>query len=86
MHVKKGKRLSYQYHKGRSEFWHVVSGKIVVTLNNKQIPLRAGGEINVPAKAKHRIKSLEDSVVLEITSGKFDENDIVRLEDDFHRK
>lgn len=86
LYVKKGKRLSYQYHKGRSEFWHVLSGRIIVTLNTKQIQLRRGGEISIPTKAKHRIKGLEDSVVLEISSGKFDENDVVRLEDDFKRK
>ncbi len=86
LYVKKGKRLSYQYHKGRSEFWHVVSGKIVAVLNGRRIPLRAGGEITIPKMAKHRIIGVEDAVVLELASGKFDENDIVRIEDDFNRK
>src|SRR5208337_98750 len=71
LYVKKGKRNSYQYHNGRSEFWKIVSGRVLVTLNGKNIYLRAGGEVKIPVRAKHRVKALEDSIVLEITFGKF---------------
>ncbi len=85
LYIKAGKRLSYQYHRHRSEFWHVVSGEAVVTINGKDKKLRKDGETVVPKLAKHRITGLTDTIVLEVAFGKFDENDIIRIEDDFGR-
>ncbi|MDE1855029.1 MAG: phosphomannose isomerase type II C-terminal cupin domain [Candidatus Micrarchaeota archaeon] len=86
LYIKKGKRLSYQYHNHRSEVWHVVSGRVLMTINGKNLLLGKGGEAVIPVKAKHRGKGLADAVILEIDYGKFDEDDIVRLQDDFNRK
>ena len=85
LYVKKGHRLSYQYHLLRSEFWKVVSGKIEVVLDGTRKALKAGDSISVPCRAKNRIEGVEDSVVLEIAYGRFDENDIVRVDDDYGR-
>jgi mannose-6-phosphate isomerase len=82
------KRLSLQRHKFRSEHWHVVCGKALVTLNDKQIPLKKGMSIDIPTGAAHRIKNtgLENLVFIEIQQGEyFGEDDIERLEDDFGR-
>ena len=83
MYFKPGHRFSHQYHNNRSEFGGVVSGK--VTLNGKVRMLSVGDSISVPRRAKHRIEGIEKSVVLEIAYGKQDENDIVRLADDYGR-
>ena len=83
-----GKRLSLQRHRYRSEHWHIVNGKALVTLNDKQIPLKKGMSIDIHAGAAHRIKNtgLEDLVFIEIQQGDyFGEDDIERLEDDFGR-
>lgn len=85
LYVRKGHRLSYQYHLLRSEFWKVVSGKVQVVLNGRKKMLRTGDSVPVPLKAKHRIEGITDSVVLEIAYGKFDESDIVRCDDDYGR-
>ncbi len=85
LHVKEGHRLSYQYHLLRSEFWRIVSGKVEVVLDGTRKMLRTGDSIFVPLRAKHRIEGIEDSVVLEIAYGRFDENDIVRVDDDYGR-
>lgn len=85
LYVKKGHRLSYQYHKKRSEFWKVVKGKIRVTINGKVKTLSEGASIKVLQKSKHRIEGLTGSIVLEISYGKFDEHDIVRISDDYKR-
>ena len=82
------KRLSLQRHKLRSEHWHMVNGNALVTLNDKQIPLKKGMSIDIPAGAAHRIKNtgLENLVFIEIQQGDyFGEDDIERLEDDFGR-
>jgi len=82
------KRLSLQRHKLRSEHWHIINGKALVTLNDKQIPLKKGMSIDIPAGAAHRIKNtgVENLVFIEIQQGDyFGEDDIERLEDDFGR-
>lgn len=85
VNVSSGKRLSLQYHSKRSEFWKVVVGKIEVMLNSTKIILKKGETITIPVGAIHRITGIEDSTILEISFGEFNENDIVRLEDDFGR-
>jgi mannose-6-phosphate isomerase-like protein (cupin superfamily) len=63
----------------------VVVGKIGVTLGSSTIILNKGEGITIPVCAIHRIKGIEDSTILEIALGEFDETDIIRLADDFGR-
>jgi mannose-6-phosphate isomerase len=86
IYVNANSRLSLQYHKKRSEFWKVVKGTAMVEIDGKTVTLREGETITIPRQTKHRVLALEnDCIILEIAYGKFDENDIVRLEDDYHR-
>ena len=86
IYVNANSRLSLQYHKKRSEFWKVIKGTAVVETDKKTIVLREGETITIPRQAKHRVLALEsDCIILEIAYGRFDENDIVRLEDDYQR-
>jgi mannose-6-phosphate isomerase len=86
IYVNANSRLSLQYHKKRSEFWKVIKGTAVVEIDKKTIVLREGETITIPRQAKHRVLALEsDCIILEIAYGRFDENDIVRLEDDYQR-
>ena len=90
------KRLSWQYHHRRSEIWKVVSGNIkVVTslddLERKEKILKEGDEIRLSKGERHRIIGMDEyAVVAEIwihtdKSNPSDENDIVRVQDDFDR-
>jgi mannose-6-phosphate isomerase len=86
IYVNANSRLSLQYHKKRSEFWKVIKGTAMVEINEKTIVLEEGETITIPRQAKHRVLALEsDCIILEIAYGRFDENDIVRLEDDYQR-
>jgi mannose-6-phosphate isomerase-like protein (cupin superfamily) len=86
IYVNANSRLSLQYHKKRSEFWKVIKGTAVVEIDKKTIVLREGETITIPRQAKHRVLALKsDCIILEIAYGRFDENDIVRLEDDYQR-
>ncbi len=86
IYVNANSRLSLQYHKKRSEFWKVVKGTALVEIDGKNVTLQEGETITIPRQAKHRVLALEtDCIILEIAYGKFDENDIVRLEDDYDR-
>jgi D-beta-D-heptose 7-phosphate kinase/D-beta-D-heptose 1-phosphate adenosyltransferase len=87
--VKPGKRLSLQYHHHREEWWMLVEGDATSTTIQKgraiRTPLKKGVFFKVPRGTPHRIESREGGAIIEIAFGKFDENDIVRLEDDFGR-
>lgn len=87
--VRPGKRLSYQKHAKRKEHWALVQGEALVTLDGHDIPLQAGGTINIPLGAAHRIANTgeEDMVFIEVQLGSyFGEDDIERLEDDYGRE
>ncbi len=83
------KRLSLQRHRRRSEHWHVIQGKAVVTLDDRQIPLEAGESVDIPKGAAHRIQNPDaedDLAFIEVQRGDyFGEDDIERLEDDYGR-
>lgn len=86
--VKPGARLSYQRHSRRAEHWFVVSGRAEVTLDGQVVALDAGGAIDIPRGAAHRIANPGDAalVFIEVQHGDyFGEDDIERLEDDFGR-
>ena len=86
IHVNPNSRLSLQYHLNRAEFWQVVRGTAVVDLDGENYILNEGDSLEIPKKARHRLGALDDGcVVMEIAYGKFDEMDIVRLEDDYRR-
>jgi len=83
-----GKRLSYQKHRQRSEHWMVVQGTARVTLDGREIIVRAGETVDVPVGAAHRIENPggEKLIFIEIQRGSYlGEDDIVRLQDDFGR-
>jgi mannose-6-phosphate isomerase len=82
------KRLSYQKHTKRSEHWMVVAGSARVTLDGREITVNAGGTIDIPIGAAHRIENVgsERLVFIEIQQGTyFGEDDIQRLQDDYGR-
>jgi len=91
------KRLSWQYHHRRSEIWKVTSGEIkVVTshddIERNEVLLKEGDEIKLYQGERHRIIGTDDyAVVAEIwvhtdKDNPSDEDDIVRVQDDFNRK
>jgi mannose-6-phosphate isomerase len=87
VYVDDNKRLSLQYHNNRSEFWKVVKGPVRVQLGEEKKLLQTGDTIAIPKKTNHRLEGAgTDAIILEISTGEFDEDDIVRIEDDYARK
>jgi mannose-6-phosphate isomerase len=83
-----GKRLSYQRHARRAEHWVVVAGAGRVTLDGAEVTVPAGGAIDIPRGASHRIENpgAERLVFIEVQRGDYlGEDDIERLQDDFGR-
>jgi len=83
-----GKRLSYQRHSQRAEHWVVVQGMARVTLDDREITVPTGENIDIALGAAHRVENRGDDllVFIEIQRGGYlGEDDIVRLQDDFGR-
>ncbi len=88
LEVLPGKRISYQQHKLRHEHWFAISGQGFAIINDEKISLRAGESVQIHIGDKHRIDNRTGSeplVIIEITTGEFDEYDNERLEDDYDR-
>ena len=86
IYINADSRLSLQYHRDRWEFWKVIKGTAQVELDGKITEVKEEENIVIPKGVKHRVKALDNNcVILEISYGRFDENDIVRIEDDYQR-
>ena len=84
--VNPGETLSLQNHAKRSEFWRVTRGEGVIEVNGAKHHVQVGDERSIPIGAKHRLKAGPNGIqVLEIATGNFDEEDIVRFEDKYGR-
>jgi mannose-6-phosphate isomerase len=84
--VDAGKRFSLQKHAQRSEWWKVIEGDGIAQVNEEERHVAVGDVIELPVGTLHRLTGGEHGIkVLEISFGNFDENDIVRTEDDFGR-
>jgi mannose-6-phosphate isomerase len=91
------KRLSWQYHHRRAEIWKLIEGKAKVALSDNDeeteiVDLNVGDIIQLSQGKRHRLvgDKNEWGIVAEIwqhTDGEnpSDEDDIVRLQDDFGR-
>jgi mannose-6-phosphate isomerase-like protein (cupin superfamily) len=84
--INPGEALSLQKHKNRDEFWRVISGMGTITIGQELFPAEKDGEYFVPRNVNHRAEGGDEPlVILEISFGDFEEQDIVRIEDKYGR-
>jgi mannose-6-phosphate isomerase len=86
--VEPGQRLSLQYHHHRSEDWIIVAGDGLVEIGAEHITVKSGDRVRIPLLAHHRIRNTGavTLIFIEVQHGAhLDENDIVRVEDDYGR-
>ena len=90
------KRLSWQYHQRRAEIWCVIQGQVGLKRSANDIEseleiLNVGDMITLQQGERHRLIGLDDyAVIAEIwqhtdANHPSDEDDIVRVQDDFGR-
>ena len=87
--VKQGGRLSLQMHHHRAEHWVVVRGTARVTIDDTVKTLHENESVYVPSGARHRLENPGkiDLELIEVQTGSYlGEDDIVRIEDDYHRR
>lgn len=86
--VEPGHRLSYQYHKFRSEVWTIIDGEAITIIDGIEKKISIGETIIIPKGIKHRVqnKGKIKLILIEVQTGTyFGEDDIVRIEDDYKR-
>lgn len=94
--VEPGKRLSWQYHYRRAEIWKCIGGVAGVVTSDtdeekEQHKLEVGDIIKLKQGERHRLVGLNEwGIIAEIwqhtnESNPSDEEDIVRVQDDFGR-
>ena len=84
-----GKRLSFQYHELKDEWIHVLSGRLLLTLEGDggaitDRELGPGEGAHVPVLRRHRYTSIETCTIIEVSTPEL--LDVVRIEDDFGRE
>ena len=90
-------RLSWQYHHRRAEIWKCIDGTVAVMTSNTDLEdirhvLKVDEIIKLKQGERHRLIGLDDwGIVAEIWQhtdelNPSDEDDIVRLQDDYSRK
>jgi mannose-6-phosphate isomerase len=87
--VKAGHELSLQFHRQKDESWYLLEGRAEVEFAGPGEKVTTS-EVIVPGAAfrirpgtVHRIRALEDTVMLEVSTPHLD--DVVRLEDQYGR-
>jgi mannose-1-phosphate guanylyltransferase/mannose-6-phosphate isomerase len=86
--VEPGGKLSLQWHKHRSEHWVVVSGTAKVTRGDEVLYLGENQSLYVGAGVLHRLENPGQVPlnIIEVQTGSYvGEDDIVRVEDIYHR-
>jgi mannose-1-phosphate guanylyltransferase/mannose-6-phosphate isomerase len=86
--VDPGQRLSLQFHHRRAEHWVVVQGEARVTIGEEVSTVLPNQSVYVPVKTPHRLENpgAEPLCLIEVQTGDYlEEDDIVRLDDDFWR-
>jgi mannose-6-phosphate isomerase-like protein (cupin superfamily) len=76
----------------RSEYWTIIHGPVGIVLSNHQQIYNPGEKITIPFHTQHRLIGLDQpGIVAEIwihndQQNPSDEDDIIRLEDEYQRK
>lgn len=86
--VNPGGKLSLQVHHHRAEHWVVVKGTALITRGEETLLLTENQSTYIPLGVRHRLENPGKIPlqIIEVQSGAYlEEDDIVRLEDSYHR-
>ena len=86
--VKKGHRLSLQYHKKKDESMYIYQGKVRIEIEGGDGQLvssvaQPGYCLRIPPLTKHRLEAIEDTTLFEVSTPELE--DVERLQDDYGR-
>jgi len=89
LHIKEGARLSLQKHDKKLESWWLLSGRVMLIIDNNQgeleeIELRRGLGYSCQAGQRHRFIGITDCDIIEVSTPEI--GITYRLEDDYKRE
>ncbi|HKF13684.1 MAG TPA: cupin domain-containing protein [Gaiellaceae bacterium] len=90
LYVKAGHKLSLQFHRQKDESWYVLEGRAELEFaaagenaTSSEV-VTPGAAFRIKPGTVHRIRALEDTLVLEVSTPHLD--DVVRLDDSYGRE
>lgn len=86
--VKKGHRLSFQYHNRKDESMYLHEGQARIEIEGSDGQLvstvaNPGYSVWIPPLTKHRVEAIEDTIIFEVSTPELE--DVERLDDDYGR-
>lgn len=87
--IRKGHKLSFQYHRMKDETIYLQSGEMLLTVQAEGAvapitrAMKPGECCHIPPGVRHRMEAVEDCRVFEVSTTELD--DVVRLEDAYGR-
>lgn len=87
--IEAGRRLSYQRHDIKDEWIRVLSGQLLLTLEDdlgvdEEHVLGPGDDAHIKTNRRHRFTAVDRCELMEVSTPELD--DVVRLADDFGRE
>ena len=84
LHIRKGHRLSMQYHKKKDETVYALKGPYRLEINGKAMKIETGKSVRIAPGTVHRMSAKYGNVVIvEVSTPEVE--DVVRLQDDYNR-
>jgi mannose-6-phosphate isomerase-like protein (cupin superfamily) len=88
LHIRAGRRLSLQHHEHKDETLRVLSGVLLLELEDEHgamraLRLEAADTARIEPLRRHRMCAIEDCELIEVSSPELD--DVVRHDDDYGR-
>jgi mannose-6-phosphate isomerase len=85
--IRKGHRLSLQYHERKDETLYCLQGKASLIVERagttNSLPLEPGRSCRIEPMTVHRMEAAEDTTLIEVSTPETE--DVVRVEDDYGR-
>jgi mannose-6-phosphate isomerase-like protein (cupin superfamily) len=86
--IRKGHRLSLQFHKKKEETLYLESGMLKLTIGPAKGKLSikvltSGNTFHIPPKVVHRMEAMDNCRLIEVSTPEL--KDVVRMEDDYNR-
>lgn len=85
IHLNAGQRTSLQKHAKRGELWMCVEGEVTIQVGKESWNLVPFKVTRFGRNMVHRLSSERGGTIIEIGYGECDEDDIIRIEDDYGR-
>jgi len=88
LHIKKGHRLSLQYHDKKQETWFLINGRAKVVWDNEkgeliETKLEKGKGYTCQVNQRHRLVGITDCDIVEVSTPEI--GTTYRLQDDYNR-